>query len=98
MPLTFRPARSGMLTSQDRIQRSAADPAGREPAMAITAGDNGHRMANRGEGRPARDDVYERVAREFLRKYALDRDEVFAAAVARRFKEAPAKVCCGVIG
>ncbi len=50
------------------------------------------------EGRPTCDAAYERVAREFLRRHALDRDEDFAAAVARRFKEAPAKVCCRAIG
>ena len=33
-----------------------------------------------------------------MRKFALDADEGFAAAVARRFKEAPAKVCCRAIG
>jgi transcriptional regulator with XRE-family HTH domain len=50
------------------------------------------------EGRPTCDAAYERVAREFLRRHALDRDEDFAAAVARRFKEAPAKLCCRAIG
>jgi transcriptional regulator with XRE-family HTH domain len=38
------------------------------------------------------------VAQEFLRKFSLDRDEGFAGAVARRFREAPAKVCCRAIG
>ena len=50
------------------------------------------------EGQPTRDEVYERVAQEFLRKFSLERDEGFAAAVARRFKETPAKVCCRAIG
>src|SRR5271155_215169 len=50
------------------------------------------------EGRPTCDAAYERVAREFLRQLALDHDEDFAAAVAHRFKEAPAKVCCRAIG
>ena len=50
------------------------------------------------QGRPTCDAAYEKVAREFLRQFALDRDEDFAAAVANRFKEAPAKVCCQAIG
>jgi transcriptional regulator with XRE-family HTH domain len=50
------------------------------------------------EGRPTCDAAYERVAREFLRRHALDGDGDFAAAVARRFKEAPAKLCCRAIG
>ena len=50
------------------------------------------------QGRPTCDAAYEKVAREFLRQFALDRDEGFAAAVANRFKEAPAKVCCQAIG
>ncbi len=37
-------------------------------------------------------------AHEFLRKFSLDRDEGFAGSVARRFREAPAKICCRVIG
>ena len=50
------------------------------------------------KGKPTCDAVYERVVQEFLRKLSLDRDEGFAAAVARRFKEAPAKICCRAIG
>jgi len=66
--------------------------------MGTFAGNNGHRAANSAEGQPTHDEAYERVAREFLRKFSLDRDEGFAAAVARRFREAPAKVCCRAIG
>ena len=69
-----------------------------EPAMERFAGNNGHPTANPAAGRPTRDDAYHRVAKEFLRKYSLDGDEVFTAAIARRFKEAPARVCCGSIG
>ena len=66
--------------------------------MGTFAGDNGRRSTDPAAGEPTRDEAYERVAREFLRKFALDADEGFAAAVARRFKEAPAKVCCRAIG
>ena len=66
--------------------------------MGTFAGNNGHRTANPAEGQPTRDAAYEWVAREFLRKFSLDRDEGFAAAVARRFMEAPAKVGCPAIG
>jgi transcriptional regulator with XRE-family HTH domain len=66
--------------------------------MRTFAGNNGHRGANPAEGQPTRDEIYERVAQEFLRKFSLDRDEGFATAVARRFKEAPAKICCRAIG
>ena len=66
--------------------------------MGTFAQRNGRPMAAAAEGRPTCDATYERVAREFLRRHALDRDEDFAAAVARRFKEAPAKVCCRAIG
>jgi transcriptional regulator with XRE-family HTH domain len=48
--------------------------------------------------RPTCDAIYRKITEEFLRKYALDRDEQFAAAVARRFKEGPARVCCRAIG
>ena len=66
--------------------------------MGTFAGNHGHRTANPAEGQPTRDAAYEWVAREFLRKFSLDRDEGFAAAVARRFMEAPAKVGCPAIG
>jgi transcriptional regulator with XRE-family HTH domain len=62
------------------------------------AQNNGRSTSAAAEGRPTCDVAYERVAHEFLRKLALDHDEGFAAAVARRFKEAPAKVCCRAIG
>jgi len=80
------------------MRRSALYRTGREPAMGTFAGNNGHRRANLAAGQPTRDEVYERFAQEFLRKFSLDRDEGFAAAVARRFREAPAKVCCRAIG
>jgi transcriptional regulator with XRE-family HTH domain len=48
--------------------------------------------------RPTCDAIYRRITEEFLRKYSLDRDEPFAAAVARHFKEGPARVCCRSIG
>ena len=59
--------------------------------MGTFAGNNGHRTANPAEGQPTRDEAYERVAQEFLRKFSLARDEDFAAAGSRRFREAPAK-------
>jgi transcriptional regulator with XRE-family HTH domain len=70
----------------------------RDAAMGTFAQENGRPTAAAAEGRPTCDAAYERVAREFLRRLALDRDEDFAAAVARRFKEAPAKLCCRAIG
>ena len=66
--------------------------------MGTFAGNNGHRTADRPEGQPTSDEAYLRVAQEFLHKFSLDREEGFAVAVARRFKEAPAKVCCQAIG
>ncbi len=66
--------------------------------MGTFAGNNGELTTNPAEGQPTRDEAYERVAHDFLRKLSLDQDEGFAAAVARRFKEAPAKVCCRAIG
>jgi transcriptional regulator with XRE-family HTH domain len=66
--------------------------------MGTFARRNGRPTAAAAEGRPTCDVAYERVAREFLRRHALDDDDDFAAAVARRFKEAPAKVCCRAIG
>ncbi len=70
----------------------------REAVMGTFAQKNGRSTAAAAEGRPTCDAAYERVAREFLRQLALDHDEDFAAAVAHRFKEAPAKVCCRAIG
>ena len=66
--------------------------------MGTFAGNNGHRERTVAAGQPTRDEAYDRVAQEFLRKFSLDRDEGFAAAVARRFREVPAKVCCQAIG
>jgi transcriptional regulator with XRE-family HTH domain len=66
--------------------------------MGTFAGNNGPQPANPAGGLPTLDEGYDRVAQEFLHKFSLDRDEVFAGAVARRFREAPAKVCCRAIG
>jgi transcriptional regulator with XRE-family HTH domain len=66
--------------------------------MGTFAQRNGRPTEAAAEGRPTCDAAYERVAREFLRQLALDHDEDFAAAVARRFKETPLKVCCRAIG
>ena len=62
------------------------------------AGEYNHRSGKAAEGQPTRDQAYERIAQEFLRKLSLDEDDAFAASVARRFKEAPAKICCRAIG
>jgi transcriptional regulator with XRE-family HTH domain len=66
--------------------------------MGSFAQKNGRPTAAAAEGLPTCDAAYERVAREFLRQLALDRAEGFATAIAHRFKEAPAKVCCRAIG
>ena len=66
--------------------------------MGTFAGNNGHQRANPAAGQPTRDQAYDRVAQEFLRKFSLDGDEGFTVAIARRFKEAPARVCCRAIG
>ena len=50
------------------------------------------------ERRPACDAAYRKVAGEFLRKLSLEDDDGLTTAVARRFKEAPAKLCCRAIG
>jgi len=66
--------------------------------MGTFAGNNGHRTSDPAEGLPSRDEAYERVAQDFLSKFSLNQDEGFATAVARHFREAPAKVCCRAIG
>jgi transcriptional regulator with XRE-family HTH domain len=66
--------------------------------MGLSVGRNGHPSSAATEGRPACDEAYAKIARGFLRKLELDRDEGFADAIARRFKEGPAKVCCRSIG
>ena len=66
--------------------------------MGTIAEENGRPTATPGGGRPTYDEAYRRVAREFLRKFSLDGDEEFASTIARRFREAPAKVCCRAIG
>ncbi len=49
-------------------------------------------------GRPTVDEAYERVVGEFLAGFSLERDEGFASAVAKRFREGPARVCSRAIG
>jgi transcriptional regulator with XRE-family HTH domain len=66
--------------------------------MGTFAQKNGRLTPAAADGLPTCDAAYERVAREFLHQFALDQDDDFAAAVAHRFKEAPAKVCCRAIG
>jgi transcriptional regulator with XRE-family HTH domain len=92
MPLTFHLSISDMM---EFLGRDVLAPHGRgEAVMGIFAQKNGRPA----DGRPTCDAAYERVAREFLRQLSVDHDENFAAAVAHRFKEAPAKVCCRAIG
>jgi transcriptional regulator with XRE-family HTH domain len=67
-------------------------------AMRTLAGKNGRPTEVSVEGHPTCDAAYERIVQEFLRKFVIDGDEAFATAVARRFKEAPAKICCRAIG
>jgi transcriptional regulator with XRE-family HTH domain len=67
-------------------------------AMRTHAGGNNGRPTANTEGQPTCNEAYQRVAREFLANSALAQDEGFAIAVARRFREAPAKVCCHAIG
>ena len=66
--------------------------------MDTPAGSNRRLVIATAGVRPTCDAIYRKITEEFLRKYALDRDELFAAAVARRFKEGPARVCCRAIG
>jgi transcriptional regulator with XRE-family HTH domain len=66
--------------------------------MGTFAQKNGRLTPAAADGWPTSDAAYEKVAREFLRQFALDQDDDFAATVAHRFKEAPAKVCCRAIG
>jgi transcriptional regulator with XRE-family HTH domain len=66
--------------------------------MGTVAENNGRPRAALAEGRPTYDEAYRRVAREFLRKFSLEGDETFADTIGRRFREAPAKICCRAIG
>src|SRR6476659_1102626 len=70
----------------------------REAAMGLSVGENGRPSGAHTGSRPVCDAAYAKLARELLRKLQLDHDEAFADAVARRFKEGPAKVCCRSIG
>ncbi len=65
--------------------------------MRDEVGSNGHALRIEA-GRPSVDEAYERVVGEFLAKTPLDRDETFAALVAKRFREGPARVCSKAIG
>jgi transcriptional regulator with XRE-family HTH domain len=66
--------------------------------MRNVAGINGHTHLAVEPGRPSVDEAYERVVGEFLAGFSLDSDEGFAAAVAKRFREGPARVCSRAIG
>jgi transcriptional regulator with XRE-family HTH domain len=61
-------------------------------------GSNGQATRAAEPGRPSVDEAYRRVVGEFLAGIALERDEGFAAAVAKRFREGPARVCSRAIG
>ena len=98
MPFTFRPRRS----AYDHVSRERRFTPCAQREGSRRWGQSPRRMAARrqplvGDG-PTYDEAYRRVAREFLRKFSLDGDEEFASTVARRFREAPAKVCCRAIG
>jgi transcriptional regulator with XRE-family HTH domain len=67
-------------------------------AMGTFAGENGRPAAFVALGQPTCHKVYQRIALEFLEKCSLAQDESFVAAVARRLRETPAKVCCRAIG
>src|SRR5258707_15544373 len=58
---------------------------------------NGHALRVEA-GQPSVDEAYHRVVGEFLAKSPLDQDEAFAALVAKRFREGPARVCSKAIG
>ncbi len=62
------------------------------------SGINGHPTRAIEPGRPSVDQAYQRVVGEFLAGIALDHDEAFSAAVAKRFREGPAKICSRAIG
>ena len=49
-------------------------------------------------GQPSIDEAYRRVVGEFLARSPLEQDEAFAALVAKRFREGPARVCSKAIG
>jgi transcriptional regulator with XRE-family HTH domain len=66
--------------------------------MDTPAGSNRRLVIATAGVRPTCDAIYRKITDEFLQKYSLDRDEQFAAAVAQRFKEGPARVCCRAIG
>ena len=58
---------------------------------------NGHALRIEA-GQPSVDEAYRRVVGDFLAKSPLDQDETFAALVAKRFREGPARVCSKAIG
>ncbi len=59
---------------------------------------NGHATRAAEGRRLSVDGAYERVVGEFLARCPFDRDEDFAAALAKRFREGPARVCSRAIG
>ncbi len=61
-------------------------------------GSNGHASRAVEAGRLSVDRAYERVVGEFLAGSPIEADEAFAAAVAKRFREGPARVCSRAIG
>src|SRR5947209_13299851 len=73
-------------------------PIGGVSTMSNVVGINGHARLVVEPGRPSVDEAYERVVGEFLAGFSLDRDEGFASAVAKRFREGPARVCSRAIG
>src|ERR1700685_1543352 len=87
-------ARDG-LESDRRL--STSRPSGRRELMGNGVRVNGHALRI-DAGRPSVDEAYERVVGEFLATSSLDRDEAFAALVAKRFREYPARVCSKAIG
>lgn len=66
--------------------------------MGTTSGGNGRLAPVISAGRPTCDEVYRVVAEKFLKKHRFDTEDDFAEAVARRFREGPARICCRSIG
>jgi transcriptional regulator with XRE-family HTH domain len=56
------------------------------------------RLLDAAAGRPSYDEAYERVVGEFLLGSPLAADDELATAVAKRFREGPARVCSRAIG
>ena len=66
----------------------------------MASGENGRSRAVRAAtaGHLTVDSAYEQVVGEYLRRCPIDRDEDFAALVAKRFREGPARACSRAIG